>query len=130
MFILTEVCKDCARLTDLPILELAQLPGLRRLHMNGLRRVTDVGLLALAEHARGLAHLHVACCKRLSLDALHTALRYLPLLQRFTASGIPAMARVGVVRFSEPEPEVRVSLLCCAFMLSSVGMGSADARCI
>ncbi|KIP08351.1 hypothetical protein PHLGIDRAFT_104486 [Phlebiopsis gigantea 11061_1 CR5-6] len=85
----------CTRLTDLPILELAQLPGLRRLHMNGLRRATDIGLLALAEQAHSLAHLHLASCKRLSLDALHTVLRRLPQLQRFTSTGVPAMARAG-----------------------------------
>lgn len=94
----------CTRLTDLPILELAQLPGLRRLHMNGLRRATDIGLLALAEQAHSLVHLHLASCKRLSLDALHTVLGRLPQLQRFTSTGVPAMARAGVARFSEPEP--------------------------
>ncbi|KAI0960473.1 hypothetical protein AcW1_004979 [Taiwanofungus camphoratus] len=109
------------RLRDLSLLELASLPQLRRLAAVGLPRVTDVALLFLAEHAGALARLHLSQCKRLSLGAVHVAVRRLaalehlsasgvPALEHLSASGVPALERPGVERFSERAPEVRAAL--------------------
>ncbi|KAI0941266.1 hypothetical protein AcV7_002882 [Taiwanofungus camphoratus] len=98
------------RLRDLSLLELASLPQLRRLAAVGLPRVTDVALLFLAEHAGALARLHLSQCKRLSLGAVHVAVRRLVALEHLSASGVPALERPGVERFSERAPEVRAAL--------------------
>ncbi|EMD40499.1 hypothetical protein CERSUDRAFT_130403 [Gelatoporia subvermispora B] len=93
------------RLTDLGATELGALPHLRRLVLSGLRRLTDHTILFLAEHAPALARLHVSHCPALSLDALHTALRKLPRLEHLGASGVPALEREGVARFSDAPPQ-------------------------
>lgn len=93
------------------ILELALLDDLHRLYMIGLHKVTDIALQFLAEHTPGLTHLQISGCFHFSLDAVHLILRRLTKLQRLGAC-IPPMYRIGVKRFSEPEPHVRVSSFC------------------
>lgn len=95
----------CTKLSDLAILEIALLPNLHRLYMSGLAKVTDVSILFLAEHTPGLTHLHLSGCHRVSLDAVHVVLRRLTRLERLGVN-IPAMARVGTERFTDPEPPV------------------------
>ncbi|OCH94311.1 RNI-like protein [Obba rivulosa] len=93
------------RLTDLAATELGALPHIRRLVLVGLPRLTDNTLLFLAEHAPELTRLHIAHCPALSLPGLHVALRKLPRLEHLGVSGVPALERAGVARFSEPPPE-------------------------
>ncbi|KAH9927270.1 uncharacterized protein B0H18DRAFT_1003809 [Fomitopsis serialis] len=90
-----------ACLTDLAILELATLPQLQRLSASGLPRLTDNALLFLAEHAESLQRLHFSQCRRITLDAVHVLLRKLNKLEHFSASGVPALRRAGVERFSD-----------------------------
>ncbi|TBU46010.1 RNI-like protein [Dichomitus squalens] len=89
------------RLTDLAIQELATLPRLRRLAAAGLPRVTDQAAFFLAEHARGLAQLHLSFCTRLTLEGVRALLRRLAELEHLSLSGVPALRRRGVSRFSE-----------------------------
>lgn len=96
---------DCAKLSDLSVLEIALLSNLRRLYMSGLSKITDVSIQFLAEHTLGLTHLYVSGCNHVSLDAVHVVLRRLLRLERLGAS-IPAMARIGAERFTDPEPPV------------------------
>ncbi|GBE80173.1 SCF E3 ubiquitin ligase complex F-box protein [Sparassis crispa] len=93
----------CTNLTDLAVLELAGLP-LRRLVIAGIPRVTDNALLFIAEHTPALERLHIAHCARLSLDAAHVVVRKLVRLAVFGASGVRALRRAGVARFSDPAP--------------------------
>ena len=94
-------------LTDLAVLELATLPRLQRLAAAGLPLLTDHAAFSLAEHAFGLAHLHLSFCARLTLDGVQALLRRLTKLEHLSLSGVPAMRRRGVARFSEaPRHEV------------------------
>ncbi|KZT70356.1 RNI-like protein [Daedalea quercina L-15889] len=88
-------------LTDLAILELATLHQLQRLAASGLPRLTDNALLFMAEHAESLERLHVCQCRRLTLDAVHILVRKLAKLEHLSASGVPALRRAGVERFSD-----------------------------
>ena len=101
------------RLTDLAVLELATLPRLTRLAAAGLPRLTDHAAFFLAEHAPGLAYLHLSFCVRLTLDGVQTLLRRLTKLEHLSLSGVPAMRRRGISRFSDaPHHEVSVFASC------------------
>ncbi|KAI0355377.1 RNI-like protein [Trametes cingulata] len=92
-------------LSDLVVLELAAQPHLRRLAAAGLPRLTDNAACALAEHARALELLHLTYCIRLTLHGVRALLRGLALLAHLSLSGIAALRRRGVRRFSEAPPE-------------------------
>lgn len=94
------------RLTDLAVLALASLPRLERLAAAGLPKLTDQAAFALAEHAPVLAHLQLSYCVRLTLDGIGALLRRLTKLQELSLSGVPAMQRRGVRRFSDRPHEV------------------------
>lgn len=88
------------------MLELATLPSLRRLSLVQLRKLTDNAVFFLAEHTPTLERLHLSHCDGLSLDSIHHAIRKLEGLVHLSATGIPALARPGVERFSERAPQV------------------------
>ncbi|KAI0371546.1 RNI-like protein [Pilatotrama ljubarskyi] len=92
-------------LSDLVVLELAALPHLRRLAAAGLPRLTDNAAYFLAEHASELELLHLTYCIRLTLDGVRALLRQLTRLEHLSLSGIAALRRRGVRRFSEAPPE-------------------------
>ncbi|KAI0329539.1 RNI-like protein [Cubamyces sp. BRFM 1775] len=97
-------------LSDLVVLELASLPGLQRLGAAGLPRLTDNALCFLAEHASELEALHLPYCIRLTLDGVRTILRRLATgntgkLEELSLTGVPALRRRGIRRFSERPPE-------------------------
>ncbi|KAI0650417.1 RNI-like protein [Trametes meyenii] len=92
-------------LSDLVLLELGALPHLRRLAAGGLPRLTDNAACFLAEHALELEMLHLTYCIRLTLDGVRPLLRRLTKLEHLGLSGIPALRRRGVRRFSERPPE-------------------------
>jgi len=88
------------------VLELATLPSLKRLSLVQLRKLTDNAVFFLAEHTLTLERLHLSHCDGLSLDSIYHAIRRLPELVHLSATGIPALARPGVERFSERAPQV------------------------
>lgn len=94
----------CSNLGDLAVLELATLPLLRRLSLVRLRKLTDNAVFFLAEHTPTLERLHLSHCDGLSLDSMHHVIRKLPELVHLSATGIPALTRPGVERFSERPP--------------------------
>ena len=96
----------CSDLGDLAVLELATLPSLRRLSLVQLRKLTDNAVFFLAEHTPTLERLHLSHCDGLSLDSIHHVIRKLPELVHLSATGVPALTRPGVERFSEPPPQV------------------------
>src|SRR5258708_3380291 len=98
MIFASAVCSD---LGDLAVLELATLPSLRRLSLVQLRKLTDNSVFFLAEHTPTLERLHLSQCDGLSLDSIHHVIRKLPELVHLSATGIPALTRPGVERFSE-----------------------------
>lgn len=88
------------------VFELACLSRLRRLSLVRVHNITDLGIFALAEQATQLERLHLSYCDQVSLDSIHLLLRKLRHLQHLTATGIPALRRLGVDRFSDPPPLV------------------------
>ena len=102
------LCLDCSSLTDLAVLELGTLPQLQRLAASGLPYLTDNALFFLAEHAESLQRLHICQCKRITLDAIHILVRKLSQLEHLNASGVPALKRAGVERFSDQPSAVSV----------------------
>jgi F-box and leucine-rich repeat protein GRR1 len=102
-FCVSAVCSD---LGDLAVLELATLPSLRRLSLVQLRKLTDNSVFFLAEHTPTLERLHLSHCDGLSLESIHHVIKKLPGLIHLSATGIPALTRRGVERFSEPPPQV------------------------
>lgn len=96
----------CSNLGDLAVLELATLPSLKRLSLVQLRKLTDNAVFFLAEHTPTLERLHLSHCDGVSLDSIHHAIRKLSVLVHLSATGIPALARPGVERFSEQATQV------------------------
>ena len=96
----------CSNLGDLAVLELATLPSLRRLSLVQLDKLTDNAVYFLSEHTPTLERLHLSHCNGLSLESIHHVIRKLPKLVHLSATGIPALARPGVERFSERPPPV------------------------
>lgn len=94
------------KLTDLAILELASQPSLERLAAAGLPNLTEQAAFFLAEHAFELEQLHLSYCPRLTLDGIRVILRRLTKLVNVGLSGVPAMRRMGVRRYSAKPPEV------------------------
>ena len=96
----------CRRLTDLAVFELAGLDALARISLVRVNRLTDNGLLFLAEHCPSLEQLHLSYCDHISLDAVHFALRSLASLQKLSVTGVRSFNRKGVQRFSDAAPAV------------------------
>ena len=96
----------CSNLGDMAVLELATLPSLRRLSLVQLDKLTDNAVFFLAEHTPTLERLHLSHCTGLSLDSIHHAIRKLPELVHLSATGVPALSRPGVERFSERPSQV------------------------
>ncbi|RPD66849.1 RNI-like protein [Lentinus tigrinus ALCF2SS1-7] len=92
-------------LTDLAILEFASQPNLTRLAAAGLPKLTEQATFFLAEHAFELEQLHLSYCPRLTLVGIRTMLRRLTKLMNVGLSGVPAMRRMGIRRFSQEPPE-------------------------
>lgn len=105
----------CSNLTDMAVLELAGLPHLRRLSLVGLRKITDNAVFFIAEHTATMERLHLSYCEAISLDAVHLVTKKLARLQHFTVTGIPALSRPGVARFSERPPAVSFSFVTESF---------------
>ena len=95
------------------MLAVGSLPRLQRLAAGGLPRVTDNALFFVAEHAFELQDLHMSFCGGLSLEGVRAVLRRLAGLARLDVTGVPAMRRRGIGRFSEGPPEVRVCVCIC-----------------
>ena len=75
--------------------------------MAGLPKVTRIGLSFLAEHALQLGHLHISHCtdETIDLDVIQLILRKFAQLENFSGSGVRALTRKGIKRFSEqPSP--------------------------
>ncbi|KAH8094915.1 hypothetical protein BXZ70DRAFT_344105 [Cristinia sonorae] len=94
----------CSLLTDLTVLELGSLSELNRLCATNIPSITDNAVLFLAEHAPHLADLHLSYCPNISLEAVHTLILRLTVLEQLSVSGIPSMKRKGVRKFSESAP--------------------------
>jgi F-box and leucine-rich repeat protein GRR1 len=88
------------------IVELSGLPNLRRLSIVRVHKVTDLALYNLGEHATGLERLLLSYCDKLTMEGFHFLLKRLERLEHVVASGIPALKRIGVERFSKTAPPV------------------------
>jgi F-box and leucine-rich repeat protein GRR1 len=86
------------------VLELAGLPYLQRLNLVHVRNMTDNAIFFIAEHTATMERLHLSHCDRISLEAIHLLTRKLGHLQRLTATGVPALYRPGIRRFSDKPP--------------------------
>ncbi|CDO75894.1 hypothetical protein BN946_scf184523.g3 [Trametes cinnabarina] len=91
--------------SDLSVLELASLPRLQHLAAAGLPRLTDNVLFFLAEHTPDLETLHLSYCSGLTLDGVRAVLRRLTKLSQLDLTGVPAVRRRGIRRFSARPPE-------------------------
>ncbi|KAH9943157.1 RNI-like protein [Epithele typhae] len=92
------------QLTDLAVLALSGLERLRSLAAGGLPKVTDQALFALAEHGAALSELHFPFCPKLTLEGVKVVVRRLGGLEELGLSGVPALRRQGIRRFSELPP--------------------------
>ena len=98
----------CRQLTDMSIFELAGLNSLRRLSVVRIHKLTDNAIFFLAEHATSLEHLCLSYCDRISLEAVSLLLNKVESLQYLSVSGVRSFRRLGVERFSDRPPSVRV----------------------
>ncbi|KAJ7590871.1 hypothetical protein C8J56DRAFT_824725 [Mycena floridula] len=93
----------CRNLTDMSVFELAALNSIRRLAAVRVK-LTDLAIFALAEHSTGLERLQLSYCDKISLEAIHLLLNKLARLEELKLTGVKALKRKGVARFSDAPP--------------------------
>jgi F-box and leucine-rich repeat protein GRR1 len=97
----------CRRLTDMSVIELAGLKGLRRLSVMRVQKLTDNGVYFIGEHCPLLERFQVSYCEGISLEAVHFVLKKARQLQYLGVSGVGSFKRKGVERFCDFEGEKR-----------------------
>ncbi|TFY53965.1 hypothetical protein EVJ58_g9142 [Rhodofomes roseus] len=89
---------NCPRLTDTAVVGIVMhAPRIQHLNLSACSRLTDNS----AEAVSTLQHLHVLALSHITLDAVHVLLRKLSGLKHFSVSGVPALRRTGIERFSD-----------------------------
>ena len=113
---LTFACKGCQYLTDLSVLELANLPKLRRIGLTRLNNLTDKAIYALGDRHQTLERVHLSYCDQITPTAIHDLLQRLQRLTHLSLTGNPAFLRPELQRFCRPPPDVRpVSTYICLY---------------
>jgi len=110
----------CTNLTDAGVMQLAAyLPKLKRVGLVKCSGITDRSVLALATFpsrsnsglARGvhninaLERVHLSYCSEVTLDGIHCLLNNCPRLTHLSLTGVQAILRDDITRYSRPAPE-------------------------
>lgn len=109
----------CSQLTDWTLVELANLPKLRRIGLVKCGLITDNGIIELVRR-RGeqdcLERVHLSYCTKLTLGPIYLLLKTCPRLTHLSLTGIAAFLRREITQYCrEPPPdfnEYQKSLFC------------------
>ncbi|KAG7663054.1 GRR1 [[Candida] subhashii] len=109
----------CSQLTDWTLVELANLPKLRRIGLVKCSLITDSGILELVRR-RGeqdcLERVHLSYCTNLTVAPIYLLLKSCPKLTHLSLTGISAFLRREITQFCRDPPpdfnEHQRSLFC------------------
>lgn len=98
----------CNQLTNATIIELANLPKLRRIGLVKCSQITDEGILALAENSRNsedtLERVHLSYCVNLTIYPIYKLLKACPKLTHISLTGISQFLRPDITKFCREPP--------------------------
>lgn len=98
----------CNQLTNATVVELSNLPKLRRIGLVKCSQITDEGILALAENSRNaddtLERVHLSYCVNLTIYPIYRLLRACPKLTHISLTGISQFLRPDITRFCREPP--------------------------
>lgn len=117
----------CSQLTDWTLVELANLPKLRRIGLVKCGLITDNGILELVRR-RGeqdcLERVHLSYCTNLTIGPIYLLLKNCPKLTHLSLTGIAAFLRREITQYCRDPPpdfnEYQRSLFC---VFSGNGVG-------
>ena len=109
----------CSQLTDWTLVELANLPKLRRIGLVKCSMITDSGILELVRR-RGeqdcLERVHLSYCTNLNIGPIYLLLKSCPKLTHLSLTGISAFLRREITQYCRDPPpdfnEHQKSLFC------------------
>lgn len=109
----------CSQLTDWTLVELANLPKLRRIGLVKCGLITDNGILELVRR-RGehdcLERVHLSYCTNLTIGPIYLLLKNCPKLTHLSLTGIAAFLRREITQYCRDPPpdfnEYQRSLFC------------------
>ncbi|CAN3355936.1 hypothetical protein DICA1_D20032 [Diutina catenulata] len=97
----------CSQLTDWTLVELANLPKLRRIGLVKCNLITDLGILELVRR-RGeqdcLERVHLSYCTNLTIEPINLLLKSCPRLTHLSLTGVPAFLRKDITQFCRDPP--------------------------
>lgn len=97
----------CTQLTNASLIELAQLPRLRRIGLVKCSNINDAGILSLVQR-RGLddtlERVHLSYCTNITLFPIYQLLKSCPKLTHLSLTGILAFLRTDITQFCRPPP--------------------------
>jgi len=99
----------CTQLTNATVVELAQLPKLKRIGLVKCSQITDEGILALAENSRShednLERVHLSYCMNLTIYPIYRLLKAFPRLTHISLTGVAQFLRRDITQFCREPPE-------------------------
>jgi len=116
----------CAQLTNASLVELAQLPRLRRIGLVKCANINDAGLLSLIQR-RGyddtLERVHLSYCTNIGLYPIYQLLQSCPRLTHLSLTGIASFLRQDITQFCRSPPAdftAHQKSLFCVFSVQGV----------
>lgn len=99
----------CTQLTNATVVELAQLPKLKRIGLVKCSQITDEGILALADNSRShednLERVHLSYCMNLTIYPIYRLLKAFPRLTHISLTGVAQFLRRDITQFCREPPE-------------------------
>lgn len=98
----------CNQLTNATLIELSNLPKLRRIGLVKCSQITDEGILALARNTknneRTLERIHLSYCVNLSIYPIHELLNTFTKITHISLTGISQFLRPDITEFCREPP--------------------------
>lgn len=98
----------CSQLTNASVIELANLPRLKRIGLVKCNNITDEGILQLV-HKRGpgdtLERVHLSYCTNLTAHPIYLLLQCCPKLTHLSLTGISPFLRPDIRQYCRPPPD-------------------------
>lgn len=99
----------CTQLTNATVVELAQLPKLKRIGLVKCSQITDDGIIALADHSRNseqnLERVHLSYCMNLTIYPIYRLLKAFPRLTHISLTGVTQFLRHDITQFCREPPQ-------------------------
>jgi F-box and leucine-rich repeat protein GRR1 len=99
----------CSQIQDEAVMEIAQLPKLRRVGLVKCQNISDVGISAFTQRTGNeatLERIHLSYCSNISIEAITNLVNTCHRLMHLSLTGVPAFMREDLFQYCrEPPPE-------------------------